>query len=95
VGECIRRDFGIRTTWALGKIANRYFESGRPQDVGQLRKEMRTMEKAGKEAYPEQKARVDAKREESRMKLNAPSVQRTAGEISQGEYEKQVAPLAS
>lgn len=82
------------TTWALGKIANRYFESGAKADLAQLRKEMKGMEKAGKEAYAEQKAAIEAKRKETSEKVAALNEQRKAGTISQPEYETQVAALA-
>lgn len=82
------------TTWALGKIANRYFESGQKADLAQLKKEMKGMEKEGKEAYARQKESIEHKRKATSEKLAALNEQRKAGTISQAEYEKQVAALA-
>ncbi len=82
------------TTWALGKIANRYFESGAKGNVAQLRSEMKEMEKAGKEVYAKQQATIEAKRKASSEKIAALNEQRKQGAISQTEYEKQVAALA-
>lgn len=82
------------TTWALGKIAHRYFESGKKADVKDLRKELKKMQATGKEEYARQKETIAAKQKASEAKLAALSDQRKAGTISQSEYEKQVAALA-
>ena len=81
------------TTWALGKITNRYFEGGRPQDVASLKNEMKAMQKEGKAAYAQQTAAIEAKRAETAAKLAALAEQRKAGTIGQAEYEKQVSEL--
>lgn len=83
------------TTWALGKIANQYFESGRQADLGELKKEMKAMEKQGKEAYAQQKDAIEAKRRETEAKLKELNEQRKAGTLSQADYETQVAALAT
>ena len=81
------------TTWALGKITNRYFEGGRPQDVAALKNEMKAMQKQGKDAYAKQRATIEAKRAETAAKLAALTEQRKAGTIGQADYEKQVSEL--
>ena len=94
-GSAFGATTAFATTWALGKIANRYFESGQKVEVDELRKDMKAMEKEGKEAYGQQKAAIEAKRAAASAKLTELNAQRKAGTISQGEYEKQVAALAS
>jgi uncharacterized protein (DUF697 family)/tellurite resistance protein len=93
-GSAFGATTAFATTWALGKIANRYFESGQQTDVAQLKKELKGLEKEGKEAYAQQKDVIENKRKATDEKLNALNEQRKAGTISQAEYEKQVAALA-
>lgn len=94
-GSAFGATTAFATTWALGKIANRYFESGQKADIAQLRNDMKVMEKAGKDAYAQQKDAIARKRDEATSTLEALNAQRKAGAISQSEYEKQVAALAS
>lgn len=93
-GSAFGATTAFATTWALGKIANRYFESGQKADLAQLKSEMKAMEKEGKEAYAQQKDAIARKREQAAAKLEALNAERKAGTISQAEYEKQVAALA-
>lgn len=93
-GSAFGATTAFATTWALGKIVNRYFEGGQKADIAQLKNELKAMEKQGKEAYAQQKDAIARKREEAAGKLEALNAQRKAGSISQGEYEKQVAALA-
>lgn len=81
------------TTWALGKLANRYFEKGRPKDLAELKKEMKSLEKQGREAYSQQKEAIEAKRKESTFKLTELNEKRKQGKLSQADYEREVAAL--
>lgn len=93
-GSAFGATSAFATTWALGKIANRYFESDEKADLAQLRSEMKSMEKQGKEAYAQQKEEIAHKRDTSAAALQTLNERRKAGTITQGEYEKQVAALA-
>lgn len=93
-GSAFGATSAFATTWALGKIGNRYFESGKEADVAMLRNEMKFMEKQGKEAYAQQKDAIARKREASVAALQSLNDQRKLGTITQSEYEKQVAALA-
>lgn len=81
-------------TWALGKIANRYFENDGKLDMGLLKKEMKAAEKEGKAAFEENKAAIEAKQKEAEGKLAALNADLRAGKLAQDEYEKQVASLS-
>jgi uncharacterized protein (DUF697 family) len=94
-GSAFGATSAFATTWALGKIANRYFERGRPADLGELKKELKSVEKEGKEAYASQKDAIEAKRRATEAKLTALAESRKAGAITQADYERQVAELAS
>src|SRR5690606_21337339 len=93
-GSAFGATTAFATTWALGKIANRYFESGQKADIAQLKTELKALEKEGKEAYAQQKEAIERKRQEAAAKLEALNAERKDGKISQAEYEKQVAALA-
>lgn len=93
-GSAFGATSAFATTWALGKIANRYFESGRTADLKELKKELKTVEKEGKEAYAKQKEQIEAKRRETEAQLLALNEQRKAGTLSQPDYEAKVAALA-
>jgi uncharacterized protein (DUF697 family) len=94
-GSAFGATSAFATTWALGKIANRYFERGRPADLSELKKELKSAEKEAKEAYANQKAAIEAKRRETEAKLTELAERRKTGAISQADYERQVAELAS
>jgi uncharacterized protein (DUF697 family) len=94
-GSAFGATSAFATTWALGKIANRYFERGRPADLGELKKEMKAAEKEAREAYASQKDAIEAKRRDTEAKLTALAEQRKTGAITQAEYEQQVAALAA
>ena len=93
-GSAFGATTAFATTWALGKIANRYFESGQKTDLGQLKKEMKAMEKEGKDAYAAQKDVIEAKRKASVVQLRTLNEERKSGRITQAEYERRVAALA-
>jgi uncharacterized protein (DUF697 family) len=81
-------------TWALGKLADRYFEKGKPEDLKELRKEMKAAQKEGKDAFAESKDAIAAKERESEAKLSALNEQLEGGKLTQAEYDQQVAALA-
>jgi uncharacterized protein (DUF697 family)/tellurite resistance protein len=93
-GSAFGATSAFATTWALGKIANRYFESGRTADLKELKKEMKTVEKEGKEAYAKQKELIETRRRETEAQIKTLNDQRKAGTLSQPEYEAKVAALA-
>ena len=94
-GSAFGATSAFATTWALGKIANRYFEGGRRADLGELKKEMKAVEKEGKEVYANQKELIESKRRETEAKLTALNEQRKSNALSQREYEARVAELAN
>jgi uncharacterized protein (DUF697 family)/tellurite resistance protein len=93
-GSAFGATTAFATTWALGKIANRYFESGQKADLGDLKKDMKAMEKAGKDAYAQNRETIEARRKASEAALVELNAQRKAGTLGQAEYERKVAELA-
>ena len=93
-GSAFGATSAFATTWALGQIANRYFEGDRSADIKELKKQMKAVEKEGKAAYANQKELIENKRRETEAQLKTLNDQRKAGALSQTEYEAQVAALA-
>lgn len=93
-GSAFGATTAFATTWALGKIANRYFEGGQKANLADLKKELKVMEKEGKDAYAQQKDAIERKRQDAAATLTALNEQRRAGTISQTDYERRIAELA-
>jgi uncharacterized protein (DUF697 family) len=81
------------STFALGTVAARYFESG-GKDASLLREELAAAKKDAKEMYAQQKAAVAAKQAETQARLEELGKELKEGRITKAEYEKQVAALA-
>ncbi|MGE0867384.1 MAG: DUF533 domain-containing protein [Kofleriaceae bacterium] len=93
-GSAFGATTAFATTWALGKIANRYFEGGQKSEPGALRSEMKAMESEGKKAFAQYKEQIETKKKSASARLSALNEQRKIGAISQAEYEKQISALA-
>lgn len=93
-GSAFGATTAFATTWALGKIANRYFEHGKKADVKQLKRELKDLQKEGREAYDTEKQRIEAKQAQASKALGELNAARKNGTISQSEYEQRVAALA-
>jgi uncharacterized protein (DUF697 family)/uncharacterized tellurite resistance protein B-like protein len=86
-------------TFALGKVFDKFFKSGRAFDADNfdasaLKGDVKVAKEEGKKAYDEHKDVVDAKAAETKDKLEALNTQVKAGDITQAEFEKQAAELA-
>jgi uncharacterized protein (DUF697 family) len=95
--------FGATTafasTFALGKVFEKFFDSGRAFDAAtfdaaDLKDDLKEAEAEGKKAYKENKESIDKKAEETKGKLDELNAQLKAGDLTQAEYEQQAADLA-
>jgi uncharacterized protein (DUF697 family)/tellurite resistance protein len=59
-GSAVGAGSSFASTYALGKVLERYYASGGKDDLGALAKDMKSAEKEGKAAYAEQKDAVAA-----------------------------------
>ncbi|NUO49767.1 MAG: hypothetical protein HOV80_13005 [Polyangiaceae bacterium] len=80
------------STYALGIVASRYFESG-GKDASLLREQLAAAKKDAKEMYSQQKAAVAAKQAETKARLDQLGQELKDGKITKAEYEKQVEAL--
>jgi len=94
VGSVVAASTNFASTWALGKVANQYWESGGKADMKML-KELFTKSKAeGKSAYEQNKTAIDAKAKQNKPTLDALAADYKAGKITQADYERRVLELA-
>jgi len=80
------------STWALGQIATRYFESGMKTDVAWSA--FKTAEVEGRKVHDVHKAVVESKRKLHEMALQTLGSNLKAGRITQQEYSARVEKLA-
>jgi len=92
-GSVVGASTSFASTFALGKIASRYFEGGAKGDPQSLREDFQAAEKEGKAAYEKNKAAVEEKRKANEPKLQALADDVKAGRITQDEYQTKVAAL--
>jgi uncharacterized protein (DUF697 family) len=92
-GSAVGAASSFVSTFALGTVATRYFESG-ATDVSMLRDEMARAKQEAQAAYSEQKGAVTEKQAATKQKLEALGRDLAEGKITKAEYEKQVEELA-
>jgi uncharacterized protein (DUF697 family) len=94
--------FGATTsfasTFALGKLFEKFFDSHRTFDASkfdasELKGDVKAAEAEGKKAYKENKAAVDRATNAAKDRLDELNEELKAGEITQAEYEKRAAEL--
>jgi uncharacterized protein (DUF697 family) len=94
-GSAFGATTAFATTWALGAVANRYFEHGRKVDVRELKGELKALQKQGRDVYAQEKATVEQKRRDASFRLIELNDLRKTGAITQTEYESRVAELVN
>jgi len=93
VGSAFAATTNFASTWALGKVADQYWESGGKADMKMLRETFMKSRSDGKAAYEAHRAEV-----ESHGKARAATIQKLnddygASRMTLPEYERQVAEL--
>lgn len=93
-GSVVGGTASFASTWALGKVANKYFESGMKTDVATLKAEYQSAKQVGRDAYAKQAGKIDAKRTETSERLEALAADLVSGKLTRADYEAKVAALA-
>lgn len=93
VGSVVPAATNFASTWAAGRVANKFYASGAKLDTSTLKDMFKSEHKAGKEAYEKSRAEVAAKAQENKGKLDALAAEYKAGKIIQAEYESKVLEL--
>lgn len=92
-GSVFSAGTSFATTFALGKVAQRYFEAGKTLDETELRGLFAQQRSAGAVAFESHKDRVDAVRTTRADEIRALNEALAAGTIDKGEFERRVAEL--
>jgi uncharacterized protein (DUF697 family) len=93
VGSVVAASTNFISTWAVGKVANQYWESGGKADTKMLKELFMRSKEEGKAAYQQHKAQIDAKQKASKADLDALAADYKAGKITQTDYERRVLEL--
>jgi len=92
-GSAFGATAAFASTWALGKIAVKYFDSGMRADLGQLRQELDDARGEGAAVFEQQEAAIAAKAELHREQLERLGAMLAAGRITPAEYEARITQL--
>lgn len=93
-GSVVGAAANFATTYALGRVADKWFAGGCKDDFSALKAAFKSAEKEGKQQYEANKDRIEAQKRENEAKLKEYAEQLKAGKITQAEYEKKVEALA-
>jgi len=93
VGSVFAATTNFASTWALGKVANQYWESGGKADTKMLKELFARSKEEGKTAYQQHKAEIDAKQKANKADLDTLAGEYKAGKITQSDYERRVVEL--
>lgn len=92
-GSVVAATTNFASTWALGKVANQYWESGGKADMKMLKELFVRSKEEGKTAYQQHKAEIDAKQKANKADLDTLAGEYKAGKITQSDYERRVVEL--
>lgn len=81
------------TTFAIGRVASRYFEAGRGLDEAELRSLFEQARGEGRSVFDTQEQRIAAARAQHGQRLAELNEQLASGRLSRAEYDRQIASL--
>ena len=93
LGSVFAATTNFASTWAVGKVANQYWESGGKADTKMLRELFQRSKEEGKNAFKQHKAEIDAKQKADKADLDTLSAEYKAGKLTQADYERKVLEL--
>ncbi len=92
-GSVFAATTNFASTWAVGKVANQYWESGGKADMKMLKELFARSKDEGKSAYQQHKANIEAKQKANKADLEVLAADYKAGKITQTDYERRVFEL--
>ncbi len=93
VGMAVGATTGFASTWAIGKVADRYFASGCNLDATTLKQIFRTAEREGQAKYKEREQEIATKKQQIEGQISSLSQQLTEGRITPEEYQAKLQEL--
>jgi len=93
LGMVVGATTGFASTWAIGKVADRYFASGCNLDAATLKQIFRTAQQEGQAKYREREPEITTKKQQVEADITRLSQQLRDGAITQEEYQAQLQKL--
>jgi len=93
LGMVVGATTGFTSTWAIGKVADRYFASGCNLDAATLKQIFRTAQQEGQAKYREREPEITTKKQQVEADITRLSQQLRDGAITQEEYQAQLQKL--
>jgi len=93
-GSVVGASASFASTWALGKIADKYFESGMKADLASLKSDFKAAQAEGRLAYDSNKGLVESKSKLNEATFRSLGTDLATGRITQTEYVTRVEQLA-
>lgn len=93
LGSVVPAVSNFASTWAVGRVANQFYESGGKMDGNTLKAAFKAKQKEGRDAYSTHKAAVEAKAKRNKALLDELGTAYKAGKITQADYERSVLEL--
>jgi uncharacterized protein (DUF697 family)/tellurite resistance protein len=93
-GSVVGAVTNFAATWALGKVAKRYYESGGKADARTLKEVFDSAEKEGRAVYDREKKTIETKAEAAKGRVTTLATDLKEGKITQEQYQKELAEIA-
>jgi uncharacterized protein (DUF697 family)/uncharacterized tellurite resistance protein B-like protein len=93
-GSMVGATASFASTWALGQIANKYFESGMKADMASLKSDFKAAQAEGRLAYDSNKGLIESKSKLNEATFRSLGTDLAAGRINQKDYSARVEQLA-
>ncbi len=93
LGMVVGATTGFTSTWAIGRVADRYFASGCDLDAAKLKQIFRTAQQEGQVKYKEREQEITTKKQQVEEQVTSLSQQLRDGVITQEEYQAQLQKL--
>lgn len=93
-GSLVGASASFASTWALGKVADKYFEAGMKNDPASLRTDFDAAQNEGRAAYDSNKSKVESKMKQHEATLRTLGTDLAAGRITQTDYAARVEQMA-
>jgi len=93
-GSAVGATASFASTYALGKVADKYFEGGMQTDLAELKSEFQNARTEGQQVYIGQKEQIEARGVQHEAALKSLNAELTAGKLNQREYTGRIEQLA-
>ena len=94
-GSAVGATTSFASTYALGKVIDKFFESGASEeDAGKLKDDFEAAKNEGKEVYSQQQDAIVESQRSYASTLDGLAADLKAGKITQAEFDERVAKLA-